>query len=108
MFWAATISVNTGVTSIFLLSFAARTESMSLMSAFCCSILSSLPRLKLRKKTLNSFVQSLNSTGVASLVNVSGFRSVLILTLSATWDGSTQTDVASLGARSRHSCWLHL
>ena len=78
-------------------------ESISLMSAYCCSILSPFPRLEFRKNTLNSFVQILNSTGVASLVNVSGFRSVLIFTLSVSWAASTGIGVASLGARSRQS-----
>ena len=68
MLCAATASVNMEVSlSIFPLSFAARTKSISLMSACCCSILSPFPKLELRKKALNSFVKILNSTGVAFL-----------------------------------------
>ena len=84
MFRAAIISVNTGVSLlIFPLNFAARMESISFMSACCCLIL--------------------NSTGLALLVMVSGFRSVMILTLFISWGASIQMGVVSLGARSRQT-----
>ena len=74
MLCAASASVKTGVSSlIFPLSLAAKTELISLIKACCCSILSPFHRLELRKNTLNSFVQILNSTGVALLVSVSGY-----------------------------------
>ena len=63
MFWAALIPVKTEVSSsISPLSLAAKTESMSFISASCCSILSPFARLELRKNTLNSLVQILSST----------------------------------------------
>ena len=83
MYWATLCMVNTGVLlSIFPLSLSATTESMSLKRACCCSILSSFDKLELQKNTLNYLVQILNSTSVASFVSTSGFKTVLILTLS--------------------------
>ena len=104
MFWATLYSVKTRVSSsIFPISLAAKTESMSLMSACCCSILSPFVTLELRKNTLNYFAQIPNFIGVASFVRVSGFKFVLILTLSLSWGVSMSMGVASLGARRRHS-----
>ena len=81
---------------------------MRLMSACCCLILSPFPRFEFRKKTLSYFVQIWNLTGVASLVRVSGFRSVLIFNLSISLGVSIRIGVVSMGARSRHLSLLVL
>ena len=76
---------------------------MSLIRACCCSILSPFHKFELRKNTLNSFVQILNLTGVASFVSVSGFKSTFILTLSVSCGCSIWIGVASFGVTSRQS-----
>ena len=68
--------------SILPLILAASWLSRSLRSACCCSIILALLCFDPRKNTVNSFVQTLCLTGVASLCSGAGLRSSRILIFS--------------------------